>query len=110
MLRLEEDLSRLGDSLPVDTGLLIVLSGPSIGMRFAVESDLITIGRSRDNDVWLQDITVSSRHAEIHRDGYQFAICDADSTNGTFLNQKRLISDTAAVVRDGGVVGAGQGV
>jgi pSer/pThr/pTyr-binding forkhead associated (FHA) protein len=46
---------------------------------------------------YLPDITVSSRHAEIHRDGHQFTICDADSTNGTFLNQKRLSAEEPLV-------------
>jgi hypothetical protein len=93
MLRLEEDLSRLGDSLPVSVGLLVILSGPIIGTRFAVESDVVTIGRSRKNDVRLYDMTVSSSHAEIHRIGHQFAIADMGSTNGTFLNEKRISAE-----------------
>jgi FHA domain len=93
MLRLEEDLSRLGDSLPIDTGLFVVLSGPIVGTRFAVERDTVTLGRHHASDVLLDHVTVSRKHAEVHRNGEQFTICDAGSSNGTFLRQVRLADE-----------------
>jgi hypothetical protein len=92
--RLEKDLSRLGDSLSADTGLLVVTSGPTIGTRFAVEHDLVTIGRDPNSDVFLDNPTVSRRHAVIHRYGTNFTVRDLGSRNSSFLHQQQLADET----------------
>lgn len=70
------------------------------GMRVALR-DGLTIGRSGDNDVVVRDGRVSRRHARIVADGAAFAIEDAGSSNGTFVDGKRI--DRAPLVPDGTV-------
>ncbi len=53
----------------------------------------VTIGRHPESDVFLDDITVSRRHAEVHRDQDAFSAHDVGSLNGTYLNRERI--DTA---------------
>ncbi|MEJ7585134.1 MAG: FHA domain-containing protein [Acidimicrobiales bacterium] len=71
-------------------GLLVVRSGPSAGSRFAIEKDLITAGRHPDSDIFLDDITVSRRHAEIIRQGAGYVVRDVGSLNGTYVNRDRI--------------------
>ena len=87
---IEEALSKLSDSLSDNAGLLVVTSGPGLGARFSVDRDLTTIGRDPDSDVFLDDPTVSRRHAVIHRYGNRFTARDAGSRNNTFVHQKRI--------------------
>jgi FHA domain len=93
MIRLEEDLSKLGNSLPHNIGLLVVLSGPNVGTRFAVEHNIVTVGRNRVSDIPLDHGTVSRNHAKIRRYNDYFTIMDIGSSNGTFLRQQRLDRD-----------------
>jgi pSer/pThr/pTyr-binding forkhead associated (FHA) protein len=50
------------------------------------------IGRSPECDVFLDDVTVSRRHAELTREGETFSIRDLGSLNGTYVNRKRIES------------------
>ncbi len=83
------------DSLPDGMGMVVVKRGPNAGSRFALEKDVTTAGRHPDSDIFLDDITVSRRHAEVvrTRDGYRLR--DAGSLNGTYLNRERI--DDAAI-------------
>jgi pSer/pThr/pTyr-binding forkhead associated (FHA) protein len=92
--RLEEDLSRLGNSLDSNTGLLVVTSGPTVGTRFLIEHHITTIGRSPESDIWLNDPTVSRHHAAIYRRGDRFFIRDAGSQNGTVLRQRLVEAES----------------
>ncbi|PYV09493.1 MAG: hypothetical protein DMG07_23085, partial [Acidobacteria bacterium] len=65
-------------------------SGPLKGKKEAFDQDLIRIGRKSDNDVVLDDSVVSSSHAEIRRREGRYVLTDLGSTNGTFLNGKRI--------------------
>ena len=68
-----------------------VLGGPMDGARRRIPSALFTIGRAPDNQLSLPlDPTVSTRHACIHGDGEQFWLEDLNSSNGTFVGEKRL--------------------
>jgi len=92
--QLEDDFWKLGQSLPAHTGLLIVTSGPAVGTRFAIEHNITTIGRDPESDIWLNDPTVSRRHAVICRHGGRFFADDSGSKNGTFIQRVRVSSET----------------
>jgi hypothetical protein len=62
-------------------------------------SDPTTFGRATDNSVSLKDASVSSHHAAIHKDGAFWVVEDLGSTNGTWLNHKRV--DGTAVIKEG---------
>ncbi len=78
------------DALPFDSALLIVQRGPSAGSRFLLDSDVVTVGRHPDSDIFLDDVTVSRRHAEFHRQPQGFAVRDVGSLNGTYVNRDRI--------------------
>lgn len=78
------------DALPSGNALLIVRRGPNKGARFLLDSDLITIGRHPNADIFLDDVTVSRRHSEITRKGTVFTIKDLISLNGTYFEGKRV--------------------
>jgi len=78
------------DSLPIGNALLIVRKGPNKGSRFLLDSDLVTVGRHPNADVFLDDVTVSRRHAEIKRSGETFTVTDLASLNGTYYQGTRV--------------------
>ena len=81
---------RLGEE-PVDAvAMLVVQQGPKRGSRFALDADVITVGRHPDSDIFLDDVTVSRRHAELRRAGPGFDVVDVGSLNGTYLNKDRV--------------------
>ncbi len=71
------------------TALLAVVRGPNQGARYLLDSDVVTVGRHPDSDIFLDDITVSRRHAEFRRDGERFWVHDSGSLNGTYVNGRR---------------------
>lgn len=91
---LADDVPVVAENLLADSALLVVRRGPKAGSRFALDRDVVTAGRHPDSDIFLDDITVSRRHAELRRvaDGTWLA-CDTGSLNGTYLNGRRV--DTA---------------
>src|SRR3990172_4267610 len=58
--------------------------------RFALEKEVITVGRSKKNDLVLADQWLSRIHAEIRRENSRFFIRDLESRNGTYVNGMRL--------------------
>ena len=78
------------DQLPPGIGMLVVTRGPNSGSRYALDEPLVTAGRHPDSVIFLDDITVSRRHAEVRQvaDGYEVA--DSGSLNGTYLNRQRV--------------------
>ena len=78
------------DSLPPGTALLVVLRGPNAGSRFLLDSDFTSAGRHPDSDIFLDDVTVSRRHAEFYRHGDRFTVRDVGSLNGTYVNRERI--------------------
>jgi pSer/pThr/pTyr-binding forkhead associated (FHA) protein len=82
-------------ALDLDDGtevpLLVVVRGANVGSRFALTSQLTTIGRHPESDVFLDDVTVSRRHAEVRReaDG-RLELTDVGSLNGTYVNNERI--------------------
>jgi pSer/pThr/pTyr-binding forkhead associated (FHA) protein len=78
------------DTLPPGTALLVVRRGPNAGSRFLLDSELTEVGRKPDSDIFLDDVTVSRRHAEFYREGGRFAVRDVGSLNGTYVNRERI--------------------
>ena len=78
------------DALPPGSALLVVQRGPSAGSRFLLDEDQINAGRHPDSQIFLDDVTVSRRHAEFHRNGEEFTVSDAGSLNGTYVNRDRI--------------------
>lgn len=75
-------------NLPIDSALLIVLSGPNEGARFLLNSDITTAGRSTRQDIFLDDVTVSRKHAQFVRENGEFFVRDSNSLNGTYVNRE----------------------
>jgi pSer/pThr/pTyr-binding forkhead associated (FHA) protein len=63
------------------------------------------VGRHPESDVFLDDLTVSRRHAKVRRDGGDFVIDDTGSLNGTYVNRERV---GTAVLARGDEVGIGK--
>jgi len=78
------------DALPVGHALLVVQRGPGSGSRFLLDADVVTAGRHPDSEIFLDDVTVSRRHAEFHRTGDTFTVSDVGSLNGTYVNRDRI--------------------
>lgn len=92
---------------------LIVKSGPNAGKEFVLTDKPFTVGRMPDNDLELRDSLVSRKHSEVRRNGSSFLVSDLGSSNGTFVNSRKvekpqplnegdevLIGDTVLVFRD----------
>lgn len=80
------------DALPPGHALLVVQRGPGAGNRFLLDTDLVKAGRHPDSEIFLDDVTVSRRHAEFARDGEAFTVTDSGSLNGTYVNRDRIDS------------------
>jgi len=65
---------------------LLTIKGPIIGEKFFLSKSSLSIGRSSESDILLDDITVSRNHAIIEKKESVFAIRDLESLNGTYLN------------------------
>ena len=78
------------EALPPGSALLVVRRGPNSGSRFLLDSDVTTAGRHPSSDIFLDDVTVSRRHAEFSRTGEGFTVRDVGSLNGTYVNRERI--------------------
>jgi hypothetical protein len=88
----EEVGSALHDVGGKGPALVVRSGGGRAGESFFPEDERTLIGRSPECDVFLDDVTVSRKHAELIRDGEAFTITDLGSLNGTFVNRKRIES------------------
>lgn len=88
--QLSADEQAAVDALPAGSALLIVKRGPNNGARFLLDQDLTTVGRHPNADIFLDDVTVSRRHAEFKRNGNDFEIVDLASLNGTYFDGARV--------------------
>ncbi len=87
---LEEEVALALGELQDTTAMVVVKRGPNAGSKFVLESEVTRAGRHPDSDIFLDDITVSRRHAEIVRRDSGYAVRDAGSLNGTYLNRERI--------------------
>ncbi len=88
----DEEIGLEGPALVVRSG------GGRSGETFRPAGERTVIGRSPDCDVFLDDVTVSRKHALLVREGDGFRIEDQGSLNGTFVNKRRI---DAATLKDG---------
>jgi pSer/pThr/pTyr-binding forkhead associated (FHA) protein len=92
-------------ALPSGSALLIVKRGADIGARFLLDQDVTVAGRHPNADIFLDDVTVSRRHAEFVRHGNTFEVRDLASMNGTYFDGVRIDS---ALLDDGAEVQIGK--
>ncbi len=92
-------------ALPSGSAMLVVRRGPNVGARFLLDSDTTTAGRHPEADIFLDDVTVSRRHAEFVRVGTTFQVRDLGSLNGTYYDGVRIES---ALLSDGAEVQVGK--
>lgn len=88
----EEEFSIPLDQLEEGKAILVVRRGPEAGTNFLLDQDVVTCGRDPRSTIFLDDFTVSRKHAEIRREGAHFSIVDVGSLNGTFVNRQRVDS------------------
>ena len=94
----EEPRAALEDVTTEGPALVVRSGGGRAGEHFTPSGERTTIGRSPDCDIFLDDVTVSRKHAVLVRRDGDFFIEDQGSLNGTFLNRRRIES---AQLRDG---------
>ncbi len=76
--------------LPRGVGLLVVKRGTDVGVRFTLETGITQAGRHPESDIFLDDITVSRRHAEFVTQEQITTVRDVGSLNGTYVNRERI--------------------
>ena len=77
------------DNLAEGQALLVVKRGPNAGARFLLDQATTTAGRHPEADIFLDDVTVSRRHAEFRKnDDGKFEVVDVGSLNGTYVNRE----------------------
>jgi pSer/pThr/pTyr-binding forkhead associated (FHA) protein len=102
----DEESGPLLDEIRTEGPALVVRSGGGrAGEHFLLQQENVTVGRSPDSDIFLDDVTVSRRHALIKQAERGFLIEDQGSLNGTFLNRHRIES---APLEDGDEVQIGK--
>lgn len=73
---------------PAGASMLVVKRGPNAGARFLLDRPTTTAGRHPESDIFLDDVTVSRRHAEFRRQDGSFEVVDVGSLNGTYVNRE----------------------
>jgi len=86
------DLADLTATEATGEASLVIKRGQKAGMRFGLDGGVTTIGRHPESDIFLDDVTVSRRHAEIRRRDDGIELADVGSLNGTYLNGVRIES------------------
>lgn len=76
--------------VPEGAAVLLVRRGVNEGTTYLLTGDLVTAGREPDADLFLDDVTVSRRHAEFTRSGDGWRLRDTESLNGTYVNRRRV--------------------
>lgn len=84
------------EGLPEGQALLVVKRGPNAGSRFLLDQATTSAGRHPDSDIFLDDVTVSRRHAEFRSEGGSFTVVDVGSLNGTYVNREPVDSASLA--------------
>jgi pSer/pThr/pTyr-binding forkhead associated (FHA) protein len=86
----DDEISLAAGDLASGAAVLVVRRGPNVGERFPLEAEVTRAGRHPDSDIFLDDITVSRRHAEVHLLDGRYTLRDTGSLNGTYLNRERI--------------------
>jgi hypothetical protein len=86
-----EEVAGAAAEVPEGVGVLVVRRGPNAGSRFLLDAETTALGRHPDSDIFLDDITVSRRHAIVRRlAGGGYELRDDGSLNGTRLNNELI--------------------
>lgn len=93
------------NALPSGSALLVVQRGPNAGSRFLLNTDQVSAGRHQESDIFLDDISVSRRHATFTRTPDGVVLTDRGSLNGTYVNRD-LVDST--LLRQGDEVQIGK--
>jgi hypothetical protein len=90
----------------METPMLVVRKGKNLGQTFSLNRSFpVSIGRSRVNEIRLDDITISGQHCRIIPENGKHVLYDLNSTNGTFLNEKKV---TRSVLKEGDNIRVGE--
>ncbi len=84
------------EGLPSGSAGLVVKRGPNAGSWFLLDQPVTSAGRHPNSDIFLDDVTVSRRHAEFRRQHGQFRVVDIGSLNGTYVNREPVPSAVLA--------------
>ena len=87
---IEDEYGELLAEVPASMGVLVVRRGPNQGSTFTLDRTVTSLGRHPESDVFLDDVTVSRRHAEITRSDAGYEVRDAGSLNGTYVDHERV--------------------
>ena len=87
---------------------IYVMNGPDKGRSFEIKANAISIGRATENDIQLNDRSVSRRHARIFRRGNKYFVEDLESKNGTFVDGLRIKSGTEYEIKEGVPIAIGK--
>ncbi len=90
----EEEINVPAGDLAEGTGVLVVKRGPDAGARFVLTGEVTRAGRHPDSEIFLDDVTVSRRHAEFRRESAHYVVADVGSLNGTYVNRERIETAT----------------
>ncbi len=90
---------------PPGSALLVVKRGPNAGARFLLDQAITMAGRHPNSDIFLDDVTVSRRHAQFRCVSGEFHVVDVGSLNGTYVNREPVDS---AVLANGDEVQIGK--
>lgn len=91
----EADLTGI-DAAPSGSALLVVTRGPNAGSNFLLGAKVLTAGRHPQSNIFLDDVSVSRRHAEFHHSDAGFEVRDVGSLNGTYVNRESIESSVLA--------------
>jgi hypothetical protein len=84
------------EGLPSGSALLVVKRGPNAGSQFRLDQPVTAAGRHPGSDIFLDEVTVSRRHAEFRLERGQFRVVDVGSLNGTYVNREPVESAVLA--------------
>ena len=82
---------------PAGAAILIVKRGPNAGARFLLDQETTTAGRHPESDIFLDDVTVSRRHAEFRLNDGTFEVVDVGYLNGTYVNREPRNSQVLSI-------------
>jgi len=88
----EEERQIINGALSGDgnSAMVFIHRGAQKGSRFLVTAEGVTIGRSPESSIFLDDVTVSRKHASIEKSGTGFTFKDSGSLNGSYVNNESV--------------------
>ena len=95
----------VGDVEWTPSAILVVKRGPNAGSRLPLHQPVTSAGRDPRSDIFLDEVTVSRRHAEFRSERGELRVVDIGSLNGTYVNGQLIDS---AVLTDGDEIQMGK--